>query len=124
MALLLQNLREFVLWFTGNMVGIWMLQMEGLYVHLGLGSDVIDGQWHTFIRDLRSDLGEAQPAITILKVNGFLIRNSGRVDVMTYPLVEGGCIDKFGSPCNFLNHLHCFVWTTILELWHRIFIDQ
>ena len=53
---------------------------EGQYVHHGLGSDVIDGQWHTFARDLQSDLEEAQPGVTILEVNGFLIRGSGKVD--------------------------------------------
>jgi len=49
-------------------------------VHYGLGSDVIDGQWHTFVRDLRVDLAEAQPGVRILEVNAFLIRGSGRVD--------------------------------------------
>ena len=53
---------------------------EGLYVHHGLGRDVTDGQWHTFARDLQSDLEEAQPGVTILEVNGFLIRGSGKVD--------------------------------------------
>ena len=50
------------------------------YVHHGLGSDVVDGQWHTFTRDLQADLEDAQPGVTILEVNGFLIRGSGRVD--------------------------------------------
>jgi len=49
-------------------------------VHHGLGSDVIDGQWHTFVRDLQGDLEHAQPGVSILEVNGFLIRGSGRVD--------------------------------------------
>ncbi len=31
-------------------------------------------------RDLQADLEEAQPGVTILEVNGFLIRGSGRVD--------------------------------------------
>lgn len=53
---------------------------NGEYVHHGLGSDVIDGQWHTFVRDLQADLEEAQPGVTLLEVNGFLIRGSGRVD--------------------------------------------
>jgi chitodextrinase len=50
------------------------------YVHHGLGSGIIDGKWHTFVRDLLADLQEAQPGVTILEVNGFLIRGSGRVD--------------------------------------------
>lgn len=52
----------------------------GKYIHHGLGRDVTDGQWHTFARDLQSDLEEAQPGVTILEVNGFLIRGSGKVD--------------------------------------------
>ena len=52
----------------------------GEYVHRGLGSGVISGQWHTFVRDLQADLEEAQPGEEILEVNGFLIRGSGRVD--------------------------------------------
>ena len=50
------------------------------YIHYGLGSDVIDGGWHTFVRDLKADLDEAQPGVKILEVNGFLIRGSGKVD--------------------------------------------
>jgi hypothetical protein len=40
----------------------------------------MDGQWHTVVRDLRGDLEAAQPGVTILEVNGFLIRGSGLVD--------------------------------------------
>lgn len=50
------------------------------YVHHGLGSLARDGQWHTFTRDLQSDLEEAQLNISIIEVNGFLIRGSGEVD--------------------------------------------
>jgi len=50
------------------------------YVHHGLGEDIIDGQWHTFTRNLQEDLEEARPDEKILEVNGFLIRGSGRVD--------------------------------------------
>ncbi len=52
----------------------------GEYVEQGLGSDAINGQWHTFVRDLRADLAQSQPGVTILEVNGFLIRGSGSVD--------------------------------------------
>ncbi len=52
----------------------------GEYVEYGLGPDAMDGQWHTFVRDLQADLGEAQPGVTILTVNGFLIRGSGMLD--------------------------------------------
>ena len=50
------------------------------YVHYGLGSDIIDGQWYTFIRDLRVDLENVQPGNKVLEVNGYLIRGSGMVD--------------------------------------------
>jgi len=50
------------------------------YVHHGLGKDLIDGQWHTFTRNLQEDLEEAQTDKKVLEVNGFLIRGSGRVD--------------------------------------------
>ena len=53
---------------------------SGEYVHHGLGTAVMDGQWHTVVRDLQADLAEAQPGVTILEVNGVLIRGSGRVD--------------------------------------------
>ena len=49
-------------------------------VHHGLGSSVTDGQWHTFTRDLQADLNAAQPGNTLLEVNAFYIRGSGRVD--------------------------------------------
>ena len=52
----------------------------GTYVHHGLGASAKDGQWHTFTRDLQADLEAAQPGNTILEVNGFFIRGSGRVD--------------------------------------------
>jgi hypothetical protein len=52
----------------------------GEYVQHSLGSGVVDGKWHTFASDLQADLQEAQPGVTILTVNGFLIRGSGRVD--------------------------------------------
>ena len=50
------------------------------YIHYGLGKNVANGKWHTFVRDLKADLDEAQPGVKILKVNGFLIRGSGKVD--------------------------------------------
>ncbi len=50
------------------------------YVLYGLGENAMDGQWHTYVRDLQADLAVAQPGVTILEVNGFLIRGSGKVD--------------------------------------------
>ncbi len=50
------------------------------YVHHGVGTDVVDGRWHTFERDLVADLADAFPDAELLRVNAFLIRGSGRVD--------------------------------------------
>jgi hypothetical protein len=65
---------------------------QGEYIYFGLGSEVIDGEWHTFVRDLQADLNVAQPGVIILEVNGFLIRGSGMVDdiSMLSDLVSGG----------------------------------
>jgi len=50
------------------------------YVHHGLGSHLVDGKWHTIVRDLAYDLKQAQPDNELQAVLGFLIRGSGRVD--------------------------------------------
>jgi len=50
------------------------------YVRYGLGVDAIDGQWHSFVRDLQADLSRAQPDAFILEANAFLIRGSGKID--------------------------------------------
>lgn len=52
----------------------------GKYIHHGLGKEILEGHWHTFIRDLQADLSKVLPGITILEVNGFLISGSGYVD--------------------------------------------
>lgn len=52
----------------------------GEYVYFGLGSSMIDGQWHTITRDLRADFERAQPGVKILAVHAFLVRGSGKVD--------------------------------------------
>jgi hypothetical protein len=49
-------------------------------IRFGIGSGARDGQWHTFVRDLQADLERAQSGVTILRVNSFWIRGSGRVD--------------------------------------------
>ena len=79
---------------------------RGEYVEYGLGADAMDGQWHTFVRDLQADLEEAQPGVTILEVNGFLIRGSGMLDdialindvpnyTTTYEDAEDGSTDRW-----------------------------
>ncbi len=46
----------------------------------GLGSDVADGRWHTFVRDLQADLQSIDPSKHILKIHRIAIRGSGRLD--------------------------------------------
>ena len=53
---------------------------DGHYIHHGLGSKVTDGKWYSFERNLQADLEEAQPGVSILEVNGFMVYGSGRVD--------------------------------------------
>ncbi|WP_319550179.1 hypothetical protein [Desulfogranum marinum] len=53
---------------------------DGTYIHHGLGASLKDGSWQTVIRDLEYDLKEAQPDNTLLSIDAFLIRGSGRVD--------------------------------------------
>lgn len=55
----------------------------GTYIHHGLGSEIRDGNWHTVVRDLESDLQDAQPGNQLEAVLGFLIRGSGMVDDIT-----------------------------------------
>ncbi|MBK1619864.1 hypothetical protein CKO42_15720 [Lamprobacter modestohalophilus] len=50
------------------------------YVHHGLGTALTDGRWHHFERDLAADLADGYPDAQLERVNGFLIRGSGRVD--------------------------------------------
>ncbi|MHB9138848.1 MAG: putative glycoside hydrolase, partial [Victivallaceae bacterium] len=52
----------------------------GTYVNYNLGPGMTDGKWHTVTRDLKADLAKYQPAVTLNKVNAFLLRCSGCVD--------------------------------------------
>lgn len=50
------------------------------YIHHGLGSRASDGTWRQFKRDLQADLKDGQPDLTLLSVNAFLVRGSGKLD--------------------------------------------
>ncbi|MFA6102347.1 MAG: putative glycoside hydrolase [Victivallaceae bacterium] len=52
----------------------------GTYILHGLGSGSTNGQWQTFTRDLKADLKEAQPGVTLNSVKAFLIR-TGSADI-------------------------------------------
>ncbi|MFA6100528.1 MAG: putative glycoside hydrolase [Victivallaceae bacterium] len=49
----------------------------GQYIQHGLGNNTINGQWQTFTRNLKADLKEAQPGVTLNSVKAFLIRTAG-----------------------------------------------
>jgi hypothetical protein len=50
------------------------------YIHHGLGSNSKNGTWQTFTRNLTKDLKEFENDNTILSVEGFYLRGSGKVD--------------------------------------------
>lgn len=52
----------------------------GNSIQHGLGTNLTDGTWHTITRNLKDDLLAAQPTNSLLAVNGFLIRGSGKID--------------------------------------------
>ena len=70
---------------VGQRYLVYMPDNDGLldtaeYVHYALGLLSTSGEWQTYTRDLQADLEAAQPGVSILEVNGFMIRGSGRVD--------------------------------------------
>ena len=67
------------LWYTPEDTNIG-LTPGGRYVHHGLGADVVNGEWHTFTRDLEADLKEYAPELSVQEIKAFLIRGSGYVD--------------------------------------------
>jgi len=55
-------------------------KIRGGKVNHGLGTDSVDGTWHTFTRDLEADWNEFMPDDPFVAVNGFFIKGSGTVD--------------------------------------------
>ena len=49
-------------------------------LRFGLGSDILDGQWHTFSRDLVADLHALEPDATFEHIIRIAVRGSGRID--------------------------------------------
>ena len=54
--------------------------INGEYIHHGLTPGYMDGKWHTVTVDLEADLKEYEADNTIVRITGFLIRGSGRLD--------------------------------------------
>ncbi len=71
-----------------------LLATDDGYIHHGLGNESYDNVWHTFSRDLRDDLADAEPDNQILAVNSFLIRGNGRVDNIQLGYVESRTVDS------------------------------
>jgi len=64
---------------------------SGNYIRFGLGANTSDGSWHTIYRNLADDLHQFEPDNSIVAINAFLIRGSGRIDdiktMLTYSKV-------------------------------------
>ncbi len=50
------------------------------YIHHGLGEIAMNGDWHTFSRDLQKDLHDYEPDNDIVSIDGILVRGSGDID--------------------------------------------
>ena len=79
----IKNGHRYIYYTASNSDNLVSSTGTGEYIHHGLGSGSIDGQWHTFERDLLADLQEAQPGNNIVSVEAFLIRGSGLIDDIT-----------------------------------------
>ena len=78
------------------------LSANGKRIRYGLGQHVKDGSWRTFRRNLEDDLQQYDSGNSIISVNAFRIRGSGRVDdielletpeVCNYLSAMGTCIN-------------------------------
>lgn len=54
--------------------------IEGDTLQYGLGNNTSNGQWHTHIRDLSTDLKKLEPTNTLLSVEGVIISGSLKID--------------------------------------------
>lgn len=50
------------------------------YLRFGLGTDAADGTWKFYQRDLEADLQQFEPGNSIIQVNGFRMKGTGRID--------------------------------------------
>ncbi|MCP4726493.1 MAG: choice-of-anchor D domain-containing protein, partial [bacterium] len=57
-------------------------------VTIGLGSDAVDGTWHTYNRDIQADLELYEPGNNIVLVEAFMIRGTGLLDDITIAVPE------------------------------------
>ncbi len=53
---------------------------DGQYIYIGLGANMRDGRWHNIYRDIAEDLETYEADNTLIAINAFLVRGSGRID--------------------------------------------
>jgi len=53
---------------------------SGAYVHYGLGAGAMDGEWHSFTRNIETDLETVQSGVTLNSITGLRVRGSGYLD--------------------------------------------
>ncbi len=56
------------------------LGIDGNYIDIGLGLSAMNNTWHTFDRNVQADFSRYYSGETVMAINSFLVRGSGRVD--------------------------------------------
>ena len=72
----LSGQRTFIYTHENNDKGFY----KNKYIKIGLGSKSMNGTWQNFSRDLEADLKKYEPSNTLVKVRGFKVQGSGRID--------------------------------------------
>ena len=68
------------LWYTCSDTSRGYLPWEEGYIHIGLGSNIIDGSWKGMSRNLVADVTSYLSGATVLSVDEFKVRGSGLLD--------------------------------------------
>jgi len=50
------------------------------YIRIGLGTNAVDGMWHSYRRDLSAELHQYEPDNEIVQINGVRIKGTGNID--------------------------------------------
>ena len=67
------------LWYSSTDIDKGLI-LGGRYIHYGIGANVVNGEWHTFTRNLEADLQNHLSDLHVLGIKAFLVRGSGLVD--------------------------------------------
>jgi len=87
------------------------LNKQAYKIRMGLGKSMMDGQWHTFSRDVRADLKKYEPNNDLVSIYGIKVRGScliddvkakGRTkivlnDLKAFPTAEGAGAETTGG---------------------------